>query len=156
MFQKIWQVSLLSGIIFYAGNIFFAPDSCARVEKSGSVVRVFSTGLFFLTDNWLSPNDRAAARTYAHDVDTWVQDVVRVTFFGRDLKCAPTDVAAPISTQDGNSSRAMEQTKKVSRGNFLLPAGVVTAPPDPVRPPVVNTNPYNLPSLPESTQEQSR
>lgn len=154
MFSKIWHGTLIAAIVMYAGNIFFATEPCERVDRSGSLIRVGATGLFFLTDNWMTPSDQVAVRKQAHSLDSWLQGVIKVTFFGKTLDCSnykSTKKAA--ESQHKPASEPLEIPAASSKDNLVPTSKAVTRQPTLVEPPeppvIINKNPFNLPSLPD-------
>lgn len=153
MFSKIWHGSLIAAIVFYAGNIFFATTPCERVDRTGSVVRVGAVGIFFLSDNWMTKADQLSVRKQAHKLDIWVQDVMRITFFGKDLKCVKTVNAEMLKKNPAQGSTSPETPAQQTIRNAAASKSSATSDEIPDPPAIVNTNPYNLPSLPTEVKK---
>jgi hypothetical protein len=151
MIKSIWHGSLIAAVIFYSGNIFFSTSSCDRVERTGSIIRVPAAALFFLADNWLGLNDQKSFREDAHRFDLWFQNVVRVTFYGRQFTCGSPALQeksglVPLVLPD--TTPVPSSTVKAQDATTI--GGVLLSSPDDLKSekPIVNKNPFNLPSLP--------
>lgn len=147
MFSKIWHGTLITAIVMYSGNIFFATEPCERIDRSGSVVRVAASSLFFLSDNWMSPKDRISIRKQANSLDLWLQDVVRVTFFGKELQCANGVVTKDITGLNPVPAPAASTPAQRAIAAKTSPSAPVDEAPE--EPAIVNQNPFNLPTLPD-------
>lgn len=138
MFSKIWHGSIIAAIVMYSGNIFFATEPCDRVERSGSVVRMAASGIFFLSDNWMSVKDRASVRKQANKMDIGLQHIVTTTFFGNSLRCdAGNSVKSPI-LKPAKLKTTSTTTNDIDSQDV---------------PEIINENPFNLPSLPDEIKK---
>lgn len=91
------------------------------------------------------PADRDAVRLQAHNADLFLQEIVTVTFFGRDFRCVPAkrDADAALAT-DSAAAMAAKRTHHKNEAGVAKEASATRDNPP------ASTNPYNLPTLPDA------
>lgn len=71
----------------WAIYVMATPDSCTRVSRIGSPVRIAFDGVRWLGQNWLSTESRLELLLWSINADTWTQEVVAQTLYGSDNQC---------------------------------------------------------------------
>jgi hypothetical protein len=71
----------------WAIYVMATPDSCTRVSRISSPVRIGFDGVRWLGQNWLSTESRLELLLWSINADTWTQEVVAQTLYGSQNQC---------------------------------------------------------------------